>query len=154
MIFGIYLISKQKNKMKINILENCMKEYSKNNQLEKEFFPERTRIIKEMRFRVVTEGSCDELSMAVQWCLDNVGKRKDAIGENYNFRKLDENSPNGLWTELWYGKTGYDYGFSEFFFQNENDLNNFVLQIPNFYATDSNGDKWKTNGVDNETKVS
>lgn len=139
--------------MKKNTYENCVEEYKGFSDWNNQFNFDRDKILKDLTFSIVTEGLSDELLMAVQWCLDNIGKRKDSIGENYNFRKLHENTPDGLWTELWYGKTGYDYGFSEFFFQNENDLNNFVLQIPNFYATDSNGDKWKTNGVDNETKV-
>lgn len=140
--------------MRKNTYENCIKEYKSFDSMDNKFISEHNKIIKDMSFSIVTEGLSDELSMAVQWCLDNIGKRKNIIGEDYNFRKLQESTPDGLWTELWYGKTGYDYGFSEFFFKHENDLNNFILQITNFHVTDSTGNKWKTDGVDSETKVS
>lgn len=117
--------------MIINNLKNCIKEYTSFNKWSDEFTNERNKINKKFSFSIVVEGLCDELSVAVQWCLDNISRRNISVGEDYIFRKLKENSPDGLWTELWYGKTDYDYGFSEFFFKNQEDLSKFERQINN-----------------------
>lgn len=38
----------------------------------------------------------------------------------------------GSWTNIWLGKTGYDYGFTEWYFANEKDRDAFVAAMPTF----------------------
>ncbi len=47
-------------------------------------------------------------------------------------RKPSDHGHEGTWTTVWLGKTGYDYGFMEWYFDNETDLNTFVNNIPSF----------------------
>lgn len=142
--------------MKINNLKNCIGAYRVSGDWEDQFEADRITILRNLTFSIVTEGACPELEMAVTWCLDNIGQRSSEIGENCNYRRLGEISrkqPGNSWNELWYGKTEYDYGFSEFFFENESDLNAFELQVSNFYSIGEDGKKWKTNGFENEMQI-
>lgn len=43
---------------------------------------------------------------------------------------VPEHSHTGEWTYYWLGKTGYDYGFGEFFFKNQADLDRFLAVVP------------------------
>lgn len=122
------------------------------------FEPKRQIILRKFPFSILVEGSLDELGTAVNWCLDTISERNDVLreSEKYDFyysRLLKRNSPNGLWAELWYEKLGYDYGVSEFFFQNEKDLNSFILKVPDFYGIGEDGNKWRTDGMDKYEKV-
>jgi len=141
--------------MKITTLEKSISKCMSVNEWENDFKVKHKMILEDFPFSVILEGSTDELGMAVDWCLDNLGERNTSFidDENYNFRKLERNSPKGIWTELWYGKMDYDYGSSEFFFSVEGDLNNFKIKIPDFYSLGSDGNKWRTDGTDEQGKI-
>lgn len=131
--------------MKINTLENFIKD----NYWNEEYEEARKNVATFFQFSVIVEGAIVEYSMAIDWCIKNIGIR------NTNLRKFYENAEqenikNGQWTEIWYDKIGYDYGFSEFFFKNEEDLKKFKSEISNFYGVEpQTNKKWKTNGYNN-----
>jgi hypothetical protein len=48
------------------------------------------------------------------------------------YKEVEKHSHDGgNWTTVWLGKTGYDYGFSEYYFLNEVDRDAFVKEVPN-----------------------
>lgn len=46
------------------------------------------------------------------------------------YKEVEPHEHEGSWTSLWLGKTGYDYGFMEFYFKNEADRDAFVRAVP------------------------
>lgn len=52
--------------------------------------------------------------------------------EEKAFKDVEEHSHVGVWCSMWLGKTGYDYGFSEYYFQNESDRDRFLAAAPTF----------------------
>lgn len=42
------------------------------------------------------------------------------------YKKPEKHGHEGVWTTVWLGKTGYDYGFMEFYFKNEADRDAFL----------------------------
>jgi hypothetical protein len=59
---------------------------------------------------------------------------KDGVVHEYDFhtRNPGKHGHEGIWTTVWLGKTGYDYGFSEYYFEKEEDRDKFKLAIPTF----------------------
>ncbi len=59
---------------------------------------------------------------------------KDGKVHEYDFHTRDpgKHGHEGNWTIVWLGKTGYDYGFGEWYFKNEADRDKFVEAIPSF----------------------
>lgn len=52
--------------------------------------------------------------------------------EAENFSNVESHSHIGIWQLLWLGKTGYDYGFGEFWFKTERDKDRFLAAVPGF----------------------
>lgn len=78
------------------------------------------------------------------------GAWEDKSGEVHNYvqkRHSDpgEHSHEGEWTYLWLGKTGYDFGFSEFYFANETERQNFLAAFPTFNWS-ADWDKFEQDG--------
>lgn len=48
------------------------------------------------------------------------------------YRNPGEHEHQGEWCSLWFGKTGYDYGFCEYYFANETDYTQFLAACPTF----------------------
>ena len=48
--------------------------------------------------------------------------------------------------EIYYGKTGYDYGFAEFFINEKIDEEKLIFAVKNIYTTWGNGTISKTDG--------
>jgi hypothetical protein len=99
---------------------------------------ERENTLKSFPHSVIVESSFLEHDEAIRW------------GE-IKFGVLSEDT-SGKWKELWYAKTGYDYGFWEFFFKDNDDCLAFEKEMPNFFAT-VDGKKWRTEGVDTHIDV-
>jgi hypothetical protein len=59
---------------------------------------------------------------------------KNGVVHEYDYHTRDPGKHNhtGVWLTVWLGKTGYDYGFTEYYFQNEIDRDLFVKEAPNF----------------------
>ena len=140
--------------MKIDSFENCVNFYKSFDQWDEKFNLYHEKLLTELPFSLVIEGDFSELRQAINWCLNNIGKRsnKNIDSENIDFRKLDQNSSSGIWSELWYEKSDYDYGSSEFFFKNKEDLEKFKLEIPNFYL-EYGKKKWRSNGYNNNEEI-
>lgn len=47
-------------------------------------------------------------------------------------KDIVEHGHEGIWTAFWLGKTGYDFGSSDYCFQNQTDLDRFLAAIPVF----------------------
>jgi len=65
------------------------------------------------------------------------GSYKDQKGVDHAwsekvYMEVEEHSHEGVWCNKWLGKTGYDYGFSEYYFQNESDRDRFLAAAPTF----------------------
>jgi len=88
----------------------------------------RTQLLQEYPFSIMVEGDVWEHEMAVNW--------------------LSSKFPNESkhWFAMWYGKTDYDYGFTEYFFSNDLELKSFESAIPNFHLEGNENNKWKSDG--------
>lgn len=64
------------------------------------------------------------------WYPDKNGNRVDWEEEAY--QDVEEHSHVGNWCYLWLGKTGYDYGYAEYYFKSESDRDRFLAAIPVF----------------------
>jgi len=51
---------------------------------------------------------------------------------DYHTREPEKHGHEGTWTTVWLGKTGYDYGFTEYYFLNESDRDKFIATAPSF----------------------
>lgn len=52
--------------------------------------------------------------------------------ERVRHKDPGEHEHQGVWSSLWLGKTGYDYGFREYPFAMEGDLERFLAAFPTF----------------------
>lgn len=69
-------------------------------------------------------------------CFIEEGKYPDKEGKMHDwsekrYKQVEVHEHVGVWTELFLGKTGYDYGNAEFYFKNEADRDAFVSAVPN-----------------------
>ena len=109
---------------------------------------------------VVTEGLSDEYDFACRWCWRHIGpmngpcldahsyypacplvlateylERGEYQGKEFvkkRYQHPADHEHEGRWTYLWFGKTGYDYGFGEYYFANETDRAQFLTAFPTF----------------------
>jgi hypothetical protein len=58
------------------------------------------------------------------------GTMKDWQEKRY--KQPEKHSHEGDWTTVWLGKTGYDYGFTEYYFLSEKARDAFILAAPDF----------------------
>lgn len=124
--------------MKINTFEGCVKIY--NNDLKEqggwdtEDNKKRSSSLETFPHSVIVEGNYLEYDVAEKWVTKNISPKDEK------------------WTDLWYGKIGYDYGFWEFFFENKEDAEKFKESVRIFYA-ETSGKKWKTEGYDKHIEL-
>jgi hypothetical protein len=117
--------------MKFNTFENCVKEYSSFDGWKEELGPQREKYGSMFSRSVIIEGAFPEYDMAEKWLTENVGPKSGTT-----------------WRDIWFGKTGYDYGFWEFFFKEKDFYSKFLKEVPKFYGIGPKG-KWKTEGYNN-----
>lgn len=75
------------------------------------------------------------LVLATEYIETGSYKDKDGVEHTWKekrYKEVEKHSHTGTWTTVWLGKTGYDYGFSEYYFLNEADRDAFVKEVPNF----------------------
>lgn len=48
------------------------------------------------------------------------------------YKQPEKHGHEGNWTIVWLGKTGYDYGFTEYYFLSELDRNDFAEAVSSF----------------------
>ena len=90
------------------------------------------------------DGKCDErgsefpgcpLVLATEYLVNGwyFDANKNKVDwEEKAYKEVEDHDHVGIWKYFWLGKHGYDYGFSEFYFQNESDRDCFLAAIPNF----------------------
>jgi hypothetical protein len=61
---------------------------------------------------------------------DSDGTMKEDSEKQY--KKPEKHAHEGNWTIVWLGKTGYDYGFSEYYFKDEANRDAFIIAVPSF----------------------
>ncbi len=112
--------------MRIENFENMLKEYGASG-IDAQDQAERLELLSKYKYSKIVEGDFDELENADKWIQLNIGE--DQI------------------RNLYYGKTGYDFGFCEYFFLNEDHALHFEQAIPNIYTLYANGYS-RTNGYE------
>lgn len=63
---------------------------------------------------------------------DRDGTIKEWHEAAYKGDDVPKHNHEGIWTSVWLGKTGYDYGFTEMYFKNEADRDKFIEFVPSF----------------------
>lgn len=66
------------------------------------------------------------------WYPNQAGQRVYWSEKAYIEEKVPQHGHKGIWSSYWLGKTGYDYGFTEYYFQNESDRDKFLAAFPIF----------------------
>jgi hypothetical protein len=61
-------------------------------------------------------------------CVDKDGNTKEWEDVCYK-EEEEQHGHEGIWTFFWLGKTNYDYGFGEYYFQKESDRDRFLEVI-------------------------
>jgi hypothetical protein len=148
----------------------------------------RAGILARFPFNVVCEGSYPEHDVAHRWCWQQFGPvqtnkcydhyseypacplvletRELASGSNkdgsqwaeWRYKDPGEHRHEGVWTTFWHGKTGYDYGFSEYCFQSEADRDRFKeiaekLGLGELYEDDMTKPGCDPNGIPGDGKA-
>ncbi len=62
--------------------------------------------------------------------LDKDGKKWEHSYKSY--QEVEKHSHEGIWTTKWLSKSGYDYGYNEYYFEREQDYKKFTEAIPMF----------------------
>ena len=92
---------------------------------------DRERLLAHFSYSVVVEGGYEEDDNLKEWMQENFC-----------------DASKGVWDSLWYGKCDYNYGYWEYFFSSEADLQRFIQKLPSIYG--SYGSKrLRTEGSDN-----
>jgi hypothetical protein len=116
---------------------------------------------------VVLEGAYPEHDFATRWCWQNCGECHGECHEMYSeypgcplvlatgrierirgrdvmkYEKVAAHLHQGSWTKKWLGKTAYDYGFGEFYFASEADLERFISAVPTFSWGENYDPAWR-----------
>ena len=97
--------------------------------------------LRELRLRqfphpVMLQVAFPELDFINRWCWVNFGSRDDECTQQdseYRVCQIDEpHTHSGHWTDHWFVKTDYNFGFNEWYFANESDYKIFAQNIPGF----------------------
>lgn len=86
------------------------------------------------------DGRCHESGSEYPACelvkaTETVKSGTDQEGNPWSYKEyanVPDHAHSGVWSALWLGKTGYDYGYMEFYFSSEADLQKFVDEVPKF----------------------
>ena len=129
---------------------------------QRELDQQRNELLVRFPYSVVAEGSWFEHDYASRWCWQNIGaedgpctdwhseypacplvletKRLEQVTRTdksdtvmvKKYANPGEHQHEGKWIYLWFGKTGYNYGYGEYYFANEGDCANFITAFPTF----------------------
>lgn len=101
--------------MKVQSFQFMQSVYGGNRDLEPDDLEERNKLLAKCKYSVIVEGEHTEFDNLHKWIKQNLGL--DSV-EN-----------------IYYGKTGYDYGFAEFFLEDKIHEESLREAIPNIYTT-------------------
>src|SRR5688572_9402401 len=99
--------------MRTQSLEEMLREYEKD-KLDSDDQEQRAEKLKNFPFSVIVEGGHLELENLEKWMTFAFG--------------------NNTIESLYYGKTGYDFGFAEYFFRDSADMENTINTVPRIYT--------------------
>ena len=101
--------------MRIQSYQNMESEYkTENGGLEVDVLAERKKMIEKNKYSVIVEGEHNEFDNLEKWIRQNLNE-------------------HGLET-IYYGKTGYDYGFAEYFANEKEHQEKLKFIIPNIFT--------------------
>ena len=85
---------------------------------------------------VMLQVSYAELDFINRWCWLRFGPRcGDCTQRDSEYRVCEAGHPHshdGVWTDHWFAKTEYNYGFNEWYFANRLDYDAFLENVPSF----------------------
>ena len=110
--------------MRIHSFQDILKEYG--NDIESDDLNERQEKLVTQKYSVIVEGNFFEYENAEKWIKANL----NVVTINFIF----------------YGKTGYDFGFMEYFFNTEFDSEQFKNKVPDIYTNFPDGSCSKSDG--------
>ena len=87
------------------------------------------------------------------WYYDNKQNRVYWSEKAYIEQKVPKHGHEGTWKSLWLGKSGYDYGFSEYYFKNQTDWDRFLAAVPVFHLGERYEEKEMTTTMTAEKAV-
>jgi hypothetical protein len=115
--------------MRTHSYQDMLKEYEAI-PLDQDDMDERKKMLSVFKYSAIVEGNFLEYDNAEKWVKDNL-----------NIKTINS---------VFYGKTGYDYGFMEYFFDNEENSIRFKNEIPNIYTKYPNGSFIKSDGYNKD----
>jgi hypothetical protein len=113
--------------MRINTFQNMLTEYG--TDIDPDDLSVRQEKLGKLKYSAIIEGNFLEYDNLEKWIEEN------------NFTKIES---------IFYSKTGYDYGFWEYFFESESDCERFKNKIPDIYTQYPNGTCSKSDGYGND----
>lgn len=72
-------------------------------------------------------GECAQTDSECPVCPLVINAKTKKLDED-GFIDVEDHSHIGVWTMFWISKTGYDYGFADFCFKDESDMNIFATE--------------------------
>lgn len=119
--------------MKLSTFEELLEEYSSfedDSGLE-DIRSIRNEMIAVLPHSLIVEGSFLEWDNLERWLDRQFGPEVDSV-----------------WNSIFYGKTGYDYGYWEFFFSSTLDSELLIKTIPTIYGQAKGQSRFRTEGYD------
>lgn len=94
----------------------------------------RKALMETFPFGAMLELAVAEMDFANRWCWETFGPCDGTCQQEHSqYRVCDQSDDHvheGSWTNIWYVKTGYDFGFNEWYFTNRNQLDEFLAFVP------------------------
>ena len=111
--------------MRTHSYKNMLKQYE-TTPIDSDDLNDRQEKLSRLNYSVIVEGSFLEYENAEKWIQDNLNIATAEF--------------------VFYGKTGYDYGFIEYFFAKDSDCQQFKKKIPDIYTKWPDGSCSKSDG--------
>jgi hypothetical protein len=85
---------------------------------------------------VILQVAFPELDFINRWCWLHFGPRDGECTQKHSEYRVcdteDSHAHDGTWTDHWFVKTEYDFGFNEWYFANRREYDSFIQHIPSF----------------------
>jgi hypothetical protein len=96
----------------------------------------RNRRLSRFPHSVMLQVAFPELDFIIRWCWMHFGPRNGECTQEYSeYRVCEKGNPHaheGVWTDHWFTKTEYNFGFNEWYFATRQDFDTFKQQVPSF----------------------
>lgn len=85
-------------------------------------------------YSVMLQVAYPELDFANRWCWQQFGPAHGECQQFHSENCACDIKPKhchlGVWTEVWFAKTDYDFGFNEWYFREKSHLERFLASVP------------------------